>query len=83
VPHPYEVSWPVEPWTVYLLPRANGTLTGAQLHTLLRDDDVIHPEVTPQEFARALAELVSGGFLKPQGPGWEDVTLPAAKGPAQ
>lgn len=80
VPHPYEVTWPVEPWTVYLLPRANGTMTGAQLHNLLRDEEVIHPEVTPQEFARALAEMVSGGFLKPQGPGWEDVTLPAAKG---
>lgn len=72
VAHPYELSWPVEPWTVYLLPRADGSLTGAGLHALLRQDEVIHPEVTATEFASALAELVSGGFLKVEGMDWPE-----------
>lgn len=61
--YPFRVSWPVEAWSSYLIPRADGSRTGADLHRLLVEEEIIHPEVTPEEFAGALGELVSGGYL--------------------
>ncbi len=64
--HPFRISWPVEPWAGFLLPRSHG-LTGRQLHRLLVEEEVIHPDVTATEFAAALMEMVSGGFLHMRG----------------
>ncbi|MBL8232676.1 MAG: hypothetical protein JNL98_29530 [Bryobacterales bacterium] len=67
VKHPYLGNWEVEPWAAYLVPRPAGKMTGMDLYREFQEKGAISPDTPPEAFADALAELVSGGFLVPEG----------------
>jgi SAM-dependent methyltransferase len=63
VDHPFAMEMEMEPWIGLLLPRCNGTLTGAELFAALKKDGVLHPNTPVEDFAALLKVLISGGFL--------------------
>lgn len=65
--HPFLVSWPVEEWAPYVMSLADGKRTGADIHALLIAEEAIAPNVTAEDLAENLTELVSGGFLVVEG----------------
>lgn len=65
--HPYFCTWEVEPWAAYLLPRPDGKMTGMELYREMVTQGAVDADTTPQDFAGALAELVSAGFLVTEG----------------
>jgi SAM-dependent methyltransferase len=64
IQHPFDMELSAQAWAGYLMQRADGSLSGAELLEALKHDGAIAPETPPQEFAKMLALLVSGGFLQ-------------------
>ncbi len=64
IDHPFRMEVRAQAWTAHLLAIADGSLTGAELLDKLKAGGALHPETPPDEYARMLALLVSGGFLK-------------------
>jgi SAM-dependent methyltransferase len=64
IDHPFRMEIRAQAWTAHLLALADGTLTGAELLEKLKAGGALRPETPPAEYARMLAMLVSGGFLK-------------------
>jgi SAM-dependent methyltransferase len=65
--HPFNMECRIEPWTASLLPACDGVRTCRELHQLCLERAWIPPHVQPEEFARFLATLVSGGFIEIEG----------------
>ena len=63
VDYPFEMEMQMEPWVGLLLPRCNGTMTGAEIFAALKKDAVLHANTPIEEFADLLKVLISGGFL--------------------
>ncbi|HEV1992996.1 MAG TPA: class I SAM-dependent methyltransferase [Candidatus Acidoferrum sp.] len=63
VDYPFDMEMRMEPWVGLLLPRCNGTLTGAEVFAALKKDGVLHAATPLGEFAALLRVLISGGFL--------------------
>jgi hypothetical protein len=63
VDYPFEMEMQMEPWIGLLLPRCNGTMTGAEMFAALKKDAVLHANTPIGEFADLLKVLISGGFL--------------------
>jgi len=57
--YPFQAVIQAEPWTANLLTLANGTQTVRQLL-----DQVLGDSVPPEDFARAIASMVSAGLLE-------------------
>lgn len=71
--YPFVVSFEVHPWIRRLLGLCNGRRSGAELYETMRRKQQIDVNVSRDEFADALAELVSYGFVvvpecKPRSP---------------
>ncbi len=61
--YPFQMEIPAEAWTAHVIASADGSRTTAQLLEALKADGSIHPDAPPMEFARVVAQLISGGFL--------------------
>jgi SAM-dependent methyltransferase len=64
VRHPFDMELKAQAWAAYLMQRADGSLTGAELLEAMKNDGAVVPETPPHEFAHMLGLLVSGGFLQ-------------------
>ncbi len=64
IDYPFRMETRAQAWTAHLLAVADGSLSGAELLEKLKTGGALHPETPPAEYARMLALLVSGGFLK-------------------
>lgn len=60
---PFSMEARTDPWAPYLMAHCDGSQTVAECFELLKDREAIPAEAPPAEFARALAVLISGGFL--------------------
>jgi SAM-dependent methyltransferase len=69
--YPFSATMRAEPWTANLLTLADGTRTVRQLLDQLLDDSV-----PPEDFARAIASMVSAGLLE-----LDDYKLPSVHRP--
>ena len=61
--YPFSMEIEPQPWMIYLLSKCDGKKTGRELWRQLIDDEVIFSSTPLDQFAAALAVLVSGGFL--------------------
>lgn len=62
--YPFDMELEAQAWAAYLLQSANGTFSGAGLLAAMQNAGVLSTETPPEEFAKMLALLVSGGFLQ-------------------
>jgi hypothetical protein len=61
---PFFVDCKVQFWEGFLIPLCNGKSTVRQLWETCKSSNFIHPETPPQEFAKLIGVLISGGFLE-------------------
>jgi methylase of polypeptide subunit release factors len=61
---PFAMNCPVDPWVVFLIPLCNGQATVRQLCETCKAKGLILDETSPEEFARMIGVLISGGFLE-------------------
>jgi SAM-dependent methyltransferase len=61
--YPFSMELGAQAWTAFLLQRADGASTGAELLEIMKRENAVAADTPTQEFARMLALLVSGGFL--------------------
>lgn len=66
IDYPFRMEMRAQAWAAFLLQRADGSSTGAELLEILKGEGAVAADAPPHEFARMLALLVSGGFLKIQ-----------------
>jgi SAM-dependent methyltransferase len=64
---PFEVECRIEPWTVYVLSRADGSRTVAELYEDARSRELLPEAGTLEEFADLIRTLQSGGFIEEEG----------------
>jgi SAM-dependent methyltransferase len=62
--YPFSMECQTQPWMAYLLSKCDGTKTGLDHLNDLVAEEVVYPGTDPQDFARALTTLISGGFLQ-------------------
>lgn len=67
VDHPFSCIWEVAPLASYIIPRLSNPQTGAELLDSLKAEGSLAQSEDPARFARALAELASGGFILVEG----------------
>lgn len=60
---PFAMEARSDPWIPYLMNFCNGEITVAEHFDRLKTEGVV-PDAPPEEFARAVSMLVSGGFLR-------------------
>ena len=61
---PFAMNCQVDPWVTFLLPLCDGQATVRQLWETCKAHKFIHAETPPQEFAKMIGVLISGGFLE-------------------
>jgi hypothetical protein len=61
--YPFSMEARTDPWAPYLMAICDGTRTLGQYLEELKQAQAVAPDAPPEEFARAVAVLVSGGFL--------------------
>jgi len=61
--YPFSMDSRTDPWAPYLMAQCDGSKTTAEYFEDLKAQEVIPSDAAPEEFARALAVLISGGFL--------------------
>ena len=61
---PFFVDCKVQFWEGFLIPLCDGKSTVRQLWETCKGNNFIHPETPPQEFAKLIGVLISGGFLE-------------------
>jgi len=61
---PFFGNCKVQYWIGFLIPLCDGKTTVRQLWEACKSNKFIHPETPPQEFAKLIAVLISGGFLE-------------------
>lgn len=64
---PFSVNCQVQPWVSFLIPQCDGKSTVRQLHEFCKANNLIHQDTPPEEFAKLLMVLISGGFLEVDG----------------
>src|SRR5207237_6419223 len=62
--YPFMMDMQGQAWTAHLLASADGTATAGELLEKLKAAGSLHPDTPPEEYARLLATMVSGGFLE-------------------
>ena len=65
--YPFTVDCAIQPWAAYLIARCDGKTTARQLLGYLKENGVVAPGETEEEFADFLRVLISGGFLEIEG----------------
>ncbi|MDZ7640279.1 MAG: hypothetical protein U5J83_18830 [Bryobacterales bacterium] len=61
---PFAIETEIEGWMSYLITRADGSMNGRQLMESCIEDQMIHPETPPNEFAKLLWTFVGGAVLE-------------------
>jgi methylase of polypeptide subunit release factors len=61
---PFAMNCQVDPWVAFLIPLCDGQATVRQLWERCKAHNFIHAETPPQEFAKLIGVLISGGFLE-------------------
>ena len=61
---PFFVDCKVQFWEGFLIALCDGKLTVRQLCETCKSNNFIHPATPPQEFAKLIGVLISGGFLE-------------------
>jgi hypothetical protein len=61
--YPFRMETEADPWMTLLLPKCDGKKTGLQIFEEFKQEDVFAADTPPADFARAVAVLVSGGFI--------------------
>jgi carbamoyltransferase len=64
---PFAMDFKMDPWVAFLIPMCDGQATVRQLWERCKGHNFIHPETPPQEFAKLIGVLISGGFLEVAG----------------
>ncbi len=64
---PYDAECRIQPWTAHLVARCDGRTTARQHLAHLKEQQLVHPETPPDEFAGQLRIFISGGFLEIDG----------------
>jgi carbamoyltransferase len=62
--HPFSMEARTDPWAPYLIALCDGKRTVLEHLDDLKQAGAIAPDAPPTEFARAVAVLISGGFLR-------------------
>jgi len=62
--HPFNMDLEAHAWTAHLLASADGTVTAGELLDKLKAAGSVHPDTPPEDYARFVATMVSGGFLE-------------------
>ncbi len=65
--YPFKEGMRVEPWTAQLLTIADGSLTIEELLERLKSEEFLPSSIAPLDFVRAVAAMVSTGFLELDG----------------
>lgn len=65
--YPFTVECAIQPWAAYLIARCDGKTTARELLGYLKDNGVVAPGETEEEFADFLRVLIAGGFLEIEG----------------
>jgi SAM-dependent methyltransferase len=64
ITYPFDVECDAQPWMAHIITLSNGSATGRDILAVLKENEAL-PKHTPEgEFARAVASLISGGFLE-------------------
>ncbi len=61
--NPFAMDCRVDPWVAFLIPLCDGKTTVRQLWEKCKAHNFIHAETSPEEFAKFVGVLISGGFL--------------------
>ena len=64
---PFRMECDAHPWMANLISLCDGRATGRDQLRVLVENDVVPRNVSEEEFARAAAALVSGGFIEVEG----------------
>jgi hypothetical protein len=62
--YPFSMEARTDPWAPYLIALCDGNRTVAEYLDDLKQAGAVAPDAPPEEFARAVAVLISGGFLR-------------------
>ncbi|MDR3677189.1 MAG: methyltransferase [Acidobacteriota bacterium] len=60
---PFAMDFKIDPWEAFLIPMCDGQATVRQLWEKCKAHNLIHAETPPEEFARLIGVLISGGYL--------------------
>ena len=61
---PFTMECQVDPWVAFLIPMCDGQTTVRQLWERCKGQNFIHAEAPPEDFAKLIGVLISGGFLE-------------------
>jgi hypothetical protein len=61
---PFSMDARVDPWMVHLTALADGSATGSEIYRQLIDEGTLPAEASVDDYARAVAALISAGFLQ-------------------
>jgi hypothetical protein len=64
---PFSMECDAHPWMAHLIALCDGRATGRDLLGVLVENGVLPRDLAEEEFARAAAGLVSGGFIEVEG----------------
>jgi len=67
IDRPFEMSCKAEPWAAQLISQCDGQTSGRQLLERFQAEGWIPPGASEDEFADAVAPLISGGFIEVEG----------------
>lgn len=65
--YPFNMECRIQPWMAHMISQCDGKATGRDVLRILIENDVLPQTTPPGEFARAVATLVSGGFVEVEG----------------
>ncbi len=61
---PFAMNCRIDPWVTFLIPMCDGRTTVRQLWERCKGHNFIHAETPPEEFAKFIGTLISGGYLE-------------------
>jgi SAM-dependent methyltransferase len=61
---PFAMDFKMDPWEAFLIPLCDGQATVRQLWERCKGHNFIHADTPPEEFAKLIGVLISGGFLE-------------------
>lgn len=64
---PFPVESQCQSWMAFLISRCDGTITVREHFDYFKQNNVLRPDMPPEEFTNALRGLISGGFLEIEG----------------
>jgi SAM-dependent methyltransferase len=62
--YPFNMECSAQPWMAHIISLSNGVATGRDILAVLKQNTALPRNTPEREFARAVASLISGGFLE-------------------